>query len=263
MVSSRFLSLFILSVASAAPFLTEGDLNSTAWTPDHVLQPHEVIVYGEGRMEVMHVDTYNALMASQDRLTDVPEVDESFLEFAHNDPPNVNITESDLQARQFSCTATRAMATDKTYDFVGWDIQMSRVAQAGITPIDITIRNGYTTSNTVQVSGNTDVNWIKDTLKTTFGVNYSRQWTTSIDISIKATVSPHYTGVMITKPLKTRRLGRVLQGCPGSFKQVGTFQADSHKVGSYGKIDWVAGAIAICQKKQYPLTFCNGNGQFI
>lgn len=34
--------------AIAAPFTASG-LNSTMWTPDHILQPDEVILYGDDR----------------------------------------------------------------------------------------------------------------------------------------------------------------------------------------------------------------------
>ena len=38
----------LATAASAAPFI-ERSLNSTKWTPDHVLQPGEVILFGEDR----------------------------------------------------------------------------------------------------------------------------------------------------------------------------------------------------------------------
>lgn len=49
MVAIRFVALGLAAAVSAAPFMTERDLNSTVWTPDHVLQQDEVILYGEGR----------------------------------------------------------------------------------------------------------------------------------------------------------------------------------------------------------------------
>jgi hypothetical protein len=38
----------LATAASAAPFV-ERSLNSTKWTPEHILQPGEIILYGEGR----------------------------------------------------------------------------------------------------------------------------------------------------------------------------------------------------------------------
>ena len=48
MVSSLIV-LGLAALATAAPFITERELNATKWTPDHVLQQDEVILYGQGR----------------------------------------------------------------------------------------------------------------------------------------------------------------------------------------------------------------------
>lgn len=48
MVPCTLLALVLVTVANAAPTFTERDLNSTTWTSDHILQPDEVILYGEG-----------------------------------------------------------------------------------------------------------------------------------------------------------------------------------------------------------------------
>ncbi|OLN81853.1 hypothetical protein CCHL11_07000 [Colletotrichum chlorophyti] len=259
MLSIYFTSLFLLSVVSAAPILTERDLNTTVWTAEHVLQPHEALLVGsDGQLEVAHVDAYRVFLESQGVRLDAPELDETFQELSLGNQ-EVNLTDYHLNARQFSCSRTQVMVMDKTYDFVGWDIQMSPVYGAG----DATIRNGYTTNNGVTVNGNVDLTWAKDVLKTTFGVNYNRQWSSSVDLSYKGTIARGNHGTIITKPRKTRRIGRVLSGCPGSFTQIGTFQADSHITGNYKGIDWVSGSIELCQKRQFPLTFCTGSGTFV
>jgi hypothetical protein len=49
MIAPKFILLSLAAVASAAPFMTERDLNATLWTPDHILKQDEVILYGEGR----------------------------------------------------------------------------------------------------------------------------------------------------------------------------------------------------------------------
>ena len=42
--------LVLATAASARAFpVVEQTLNSTKWTPDHILQPDEVILYGEDR----------------------------------------------------------------------------------------------------------------------------------------------------------------------------------------------------------------------
>jgi hypothetical protein len=82
-------------------------------------------------------------------------------------------------------------------------------------------------------------------------------------INIEGTVPNGYSGVMITKSIKTRRFGRVLTGCLGVQIEKGTFQADSYQEGSYAGVKWVSGAITMCTKKEFSLSRCNGLGNFI
>lgn len=49
MVSAALLSVLMATAASAAPYITERNLNSTQWTPSHKLASDEVILYGNGR----------------------------------------------------------------------------------------------------------------------------------------------------------------------------------------------------------------------
>lgn len=49
MIPSKAILLGLAAVANAVPFMTERDLNSTVWTPEHVLKQDEVILYGSGR----------------------------------------------------------------------------------------------------------------------------------------------------------------------------------------------------------------------
>ncbi len=43
------LGFTLVTAINAAPIFDGANLNSTIWTPEHVLQPDEVILYGEGR----------------------------------------------------------------------------------------------------------------------------------------------------------------------------------------------------------------------
>jgi len=49
MVPSKVILLGLATVVNAGPGMPERDLNSTVWTPEHVLQQDEVILYGSGR----------------------------------------------------------------------------------------------------------------------------------------------------------------------------------------------------------------------
>ncbi|KAK7409590.1 hypothetical protein QQX98_008252 [Neonectria punicea] len=254
-----FVGLVLTSVASAAPTSVEPvaiDLNSTKWTPEHILKHDEVILYGEdGRMEVVHEAVYQQLVAANGYDLDTPDVDEDFLN-------KTDKADHHLDTRA-SCAYTRSLITDRTENFVDWDVQMSPVViGTGKNGIDVYVSSGYSVSNSVTVSGSAELGFVKDRLSTTFGVSYSRTWTTATVVNIKGTVENGWSGVMITKPFKTRRYGRNMQGCIGSLRQTGTFMADSYKEGSYAGVKWVSGAITMCTKKQFPLTRCNGSGRF-
>ncbi|KAF9878884.1 hypothetical protein CkaCkLH20_03784 [Colletotrichum karsti] len=265
MRSSTFVSLFLFAAANAAPFVLNGrTVNSTKWTPDHVLKPYEVILYGEDRMEVVHEDVYHEMVKSMGVMSHAPDHDDHDF---HNLPWNGTVSTNSTKPGKIDargCETTYSIVADKTFDFIDWDVQMSPVVTAGITSMDINVMKGYTVTNSVQVSAGLDITWIKDKLKNTVGINYSRQWATQTTVNIKGTVSPGYSGCMITKPYKTRRTGRAFTGCPGSIKETGTWQADSFKEGSYDGISWVSGSITICQKQgSIPLSRCSGSGNFI
>ncbi|KAH7152243.1 hypothetical protein B0J13DRAFT_594186 [Dactylonectria estremocensis] len=255
--STALLGLVLTSFACAAPTTVETttfDLNSTKWTPDHVLKHDEVILYGEnGRMEIVHETVYEQLVAHQGFDIETPEVDEVFL----------NKTDDKPLDKRASCAYTTALIVDTTQNFVDWDVQMSPVVIASVGAMDVYVSSGYSVSNSVTVSGSAELGFVKDRLSTTFGVSYTRTWTTQTVINIKGTVPQGYSGVMITRPFKTRRYGRNMRGCIGSMKQTGTFMADSYKEGSYAGVKWVSGAISMCAKKQFPLSRCNGGGNFI
>ncbi|KAF5239833.1 hypothetical protein FAUST_4718 [Fusarium austroamericanum] len=263
MIPSTVLFLGLAAVANAVPFMTERDLNSTIWTPEHVLQQDEVILYGEGRMEVVHVSVYEKLLESEGVNPETPAIDHDWIK-AGAKAKGTGKTPRDLEARQ-SCGSTTSYVTDRSERFVDWDVQMSPVVIGrGRNGIDVTVASSYSISNGVTVSAGLDLTAIKDRLGASFGVNYSRTWTTQASVLVRGTVSEGETGVVITRPWTNRRYGRAFRGCVGSMQQTGTWMADSHEEGSYEGVRWVAGAITMCIKRQsgIPLSRCNGGGNF-
>ncbi|KAF7555167.1 hypothetical protein G7Z17_g2400 [Cylindrodendrum hubeiense] len=242
MIFHTFVSLSLAAAVSAAPALKIRELNSTKWTPDHILQPNEVILYGEGgRMEVVHEDVYHSLITDKGYLYDAPEVDEDFL---GRIPPISNSTKSHHE--RDDCLHTTAVVADSETTFVDWDVQMSPVViGTGTNGIDVYVSSGYTVTNSITVSASADWTVIKDKLGLSAGIDYTRSWSTATVINIKGTVSPGWSGVMITKPIKTRKYGRQLSGCIGSQTEDGTWMADSYEEGSYGGVSWVSGAITV------------------
>ncbi|KAF4978922.1 hypothetical protein FZEAL_4808 [Fusarium zealandicum] len=262
MRSTGLIGLLLTATASAAPFK---GLNSIKWTPEHVLKHDEVILYGEGRMEVVHESVYHELCKSKGLLMEVPESPKLYPDPTNNTKPPVSKNSNPLDTRD--CAHTTSVVTDATTSFVDWDIQMSPVIVGTGEGITVTVISGFSVSNGVTAGGRADLGLVKERLGISVGVDYTRTWTSSVSINIGAKVENGYSGVMITRPFKTRRTGRVMQGCIGSQTEMGTFQADSYTEKEYAGVKWVSvtstGGITLCAKKEFPLTRCNGGGTFV
>ncbi|KAK2059375.1 hypothetical protein LY76DRAFT_570912 [Colletotrichum caudatum] len=267
MVSARFVALLAAAAAavSAAP-VANLDLPATNHTEqaDRNLRNGELVVFGAGgRTHVVTEDTWNLLIKTMGIQPEPPAVDEEYLNFKPADPlPEVPYNAT-LGKRD--CSGDVQLVIDKNQRFVDWDVQMSPVViGAGSKGIDITIAKYWSISNSVSVSAGLDFSFIKDRLRGSLGVDYTRSWTTQQGYLIRGTVDDGYTGVVVSRPWTNRRYGRTYQGCPGSLRQTGTFMADSHEDGSYEGVSWVGGAITACIKRQrgIPLTRCQGGGEF-
>lgn len=183
-------------------------------------------------VEVVHGSIYRALMTSQGISPDAPEVDEA----AFLKSPSANHNNSNLHIRE-DCDFTTSVVTDSTQTFIDWDVQMSPVVIGTGSGIDVSVSSGYSVSNAVSASAGIDLTFIKDKLGASGGIDYTRTWTTQTAVNTKGTVANGYSGVMVTKPVKTRKTGRALKGCIGSETEAGTFQADSYDEGSYGELN--------------------------
>jgi hypothetical protein len=287
------LTFLLATAAAAAPLAPSvvdlhnpgtNALNSTPWDGKRPLFPHEVLLYGHdgnsSRAEIIHRDVYHsmfkrgglfgpsdALAAAEGILSHRPEVNTTFL----NQMPTSTLTTAQAAAlkeaaekagNEKRCTSVTSAVTDSQSTFVDWDVQMSPVVAATAPTTSVTVSSGYSVSNSVTVGSGLDYTWVKDVLKTTLKIDYSHSWTTSYSASVTYVMSQGYHGTIVTNPTTHRRYGRILQGCVGAQAVKGTFMADNHDQGSYGGISWVAGAISLCQKKESPLTRCEGSGAF-
>ena len=198
-------------------------------------------------------------MASHGLSIGRPEVDDDYLNMT---AASANV--STIHSRAVWCELNTATVTDTTQVFVDWDVQMSPVVEAVTSGgMDIWVVSGYSVSNSVSVSAGVDATAVAQQLHALFNIEYSKTWTTQTMVEIKGTVPDGYSGVMITRPWKTRKYGRTLKGCVGSMTQTGTFMADSYSDGSYSGLKWISGTISMCVKKEFPLTRCEGSGYFI
>lgn len=195
-----------------------------------------------------------------------PPVDQEWLNFKPDPEAIANLSAPGLSARQ-SCRYTTSVVVDKKERFQDWDVQMSPVVLgAGREGIRCTIESGWSTSNSVSVSAGLDLTFIKDKLGSTFGINYSRTWSTSGGTSYSTVIHRGEAGAWTITPWTNRRYGRTFRGCPGSLVQTGTFMADSREDGQYEGHKWVSGYISACIKKApargQALTLCHGRGTF-
>ncbi|KAI5263404.1 hypothetical protein E4T47_09037 [Aureobasidium subglaciale] len=251
------LTLLYAASAIASPLALRSEHDAAVMLPEDVMG-----LTKNGTVEAIKSTEWISTLEAAGVLLEKPAVDEAYLN-ATDPPAEIFSSKANLEKRQASCDNTFAVVTDTTQRFVDWDVQMSPVVCA-VGDMDISVMKGYTVANAVTVSGSGSPSLIANKLTAQFGVQFQRTWTTQSSVTTKGTVKDGNCGVMITRPLVTRRYGRTMQGCPGSFKQVGTWMADDHGSGSYAGIDWISGAISMCSKKQStpPLTRCEGAGEF-
>ncbi|KAH0279174.1 hypothetical protein KCU91_g1915, partial [Aureobasidium melanogenum] len=260
MISSLIFISYALSALASPVMLHDGGAGNGT------LSENILVLSKHGPFEIIKQNDWLASLEAAGVLLEKPAVDEAYLNATDVPlgPLGPFPTNETLGKRQASCDSTYAIITDTTQRFVDWDVQMSPVVCA-VGDMDINVMKGYMVANSVTVSGGGSPTLIADKLTAQFGVSFSRTWTTQDSITTKGTVKDGNCGVMITRPLITRGYGRTMQGCPGSYKQIGTWMADEHGEGSYAGIDWVSGAISMCTKKQAapPLTRCQGAGEFV
>lgn len=125
------IAAFLASVATSSPVsITRseatlpftGDIalpeeyNSTAWVPGKVLKAHEVLLFGENRAEVVDQDVWTNLIEPQ--LNQLHAVDEA---------ASIISSREEHWDEKRECQVITSAVTDKTENFVDWDVQMSPV----------------------------------------------------------------------------------------------------------------------------------------
>ncbi|RGP66117.1 hypothetical protein FSPOR_6943 [Fusarium sporotrichioides] len=259
---SALICAFLASVAKAMPLEENPFPGATKWTPGHQVESGDVIVPVKDTAYVVKEEVYLAKLKAQGIKIGAPKVEARWE--SHDAADLHKWTNDTVQPeKRDDCDGTFYITTDKTETFVDWDVQMSPVVCA-VGDMDISVSSGFNVANTVGGSAGVDLKFVKDRLGASLGVDYSKTWTTLTSVVTKGTVKDGNCGVMITKPLTTRRSGRQFRGCIGSATEVGTWYADSHEEGSYNGIRWIDGAISVCAKpgNNPPLSRCNGQGNF-
>lgn len=195
-------------------------------------------------------------------LLERPETNHDYLNFTADATP-LDLSHLPPSKRQ-ACVDTYVTVVDAKQRFVDWDVQMCTVACGDGGPMDIWVQAGFSVANSIAVSIGLTPTLVKDYLGMSVGVSFETTYTTSASVQTKGTVDRGNCGTMITQPLVTRRYGRVMRGCIGAMRTLGTFMADDHGHGQYNGVPWIEGSVTMCAKPGSlpPLTLCRGKGVF-
>ncbi|KAF9699529.1 hypothetical protein EKO04_002488 [Ascochyta lentis] len=256
MIGSLYCALLLAVATSATPLTAQHDID----IGDVKVASNTVLNLEDGlNHEGINASAWESQLVAAGFLLEPPETDHEWLNFT----PTPEDAEHVALAKRQDCI-NRALVTDKTQNFVDWDVQMSPVICAN-GPMTVSVTDGYSVANSITVSAGMDYTWIADKLKSNFGVNFQRTWTTTATVAVGGTVPDGNCGCMIWKPLTTRRYGSIYEGCVGALKKTGTFMADDRGTGSYNGIQWISGARSLCYKKgsNPPLSRCQGSGNFV
>ncbi|KAL8367110.1 hypothetical protein RB595_000429 [Gaeumannomyces hyphopodioides] len=262
----KFTSILALAIAGTAVAAPTSE--NPASDAVNLLQPGQHILIKGDQQEIVNDTALHEYLKAEGIALERPEVDQEWLNFKPDAEAVANMSAPALSARQFSCQSTTSIVVDKKERFMDWDVQMSPVVVgAGRDGIRCSIESGWTTSNSISVSAGLDWKIIKDKLGSTFGISYTRTWTSSGGTSYSTVIHRGEAGTWTITPWTNRKYGRTFRGCPGSLVQTGTFMADSHEDGQYEGRKWVSGTISACIKTAPPrgqaLTRCHGRGDFI
>ncbi|KAI6248621.1 hypothetical protein HI914_03312 [Erysiphe necator] len=144
--------------------------------------------------------------------------------------------------------------------YVNWDVPMSGVVLAPPnSPASVSINEGFHIQNSLSSPPSLAINQIKQFMKLTFGISYSKSWTSSYKTGYTFSVPAGKFGVVVINPLTTRHSGYVDMGCIGQAKRT-EFFGESYQPKAYSNMEWVEGLIGLCVGDTYPLHKCFGEG---
>lgn len=250
-----------MHLTNAISLLTAAGLVSAAAVP-RALGEHDIIIFGNGRMEVWNKTSYNLLSAPHNpifNLTSPPPTGTFNGTFGHHHNGTMgdhNRTEVAVSKR---CSKETIWHLDPVSTFLNWDVIMSSVVNAGANDATVAVTSGYSITNSLGVSSTTELSLVKDFLSTSFTIDYEQSWQSSYSAGYTFTVPAGKYGAVVSNPMTTRHSGSVDVGCVGAAV-TSTFQSDSYSSKSYGDLAWVTGTISLCTSDSYPMKMCNGDG---
>ncbi|KAK0109528.1 hypothetical protein ONS95_002216 [Cadophora gregata] len=234
----------ILSLVMAA------GLASAAVVP-RTLNPDEIIVYGEGRVEIMNKTAWESLQNGA--MIGRPAAIHPDL-VSGTGP--VNSTASTLNKR---CDSITVFTPNPVQTFLDWDVLMSSVIHATGDSATVSVTEGYSISNSVSVTAGLSAAIPETFLTASFGISYSETWSSTYSAAYTFGVPDGKYGAVVSNPWTTRHSGFVDSGCVGSASRA-FYQADSYTSKASGGLSWVDGTISLCTGDEFPLKRCLGEG---
>ncbi|KAI9641872.1 hypothetical protein NHQ30_009739 [Ciborinia camelliae] len=144
--------------------------------------------------------------------------------------------------------------------FLGWDVPMSKVVVTKEAQALIAATSGKTIANALGVDAGTSFTLIANWLTASFGINYTKTWTSAYQVGYTFTLLAHSVGAVVSNPWTLRKSGHVDYGCVGHWGTRVHYSGDSFTDNKYDDLNWVSGTVSLCSSSQYPLKRCLGAG---
>ncbi|KAI7780212.1 hypothetical protein LA080_016297 [Diaporthe eres] len=220
-----------------------------ALAPPKILSPDDVIVPNDdGSYSIMKDYEYGIQKSKREMLN----------KRSKHSPPTAP---SDVGALERRCDDTTEVQVLTDTNFVNWDVAMSPViSNTGSSIATIAVTKGYSISNSITVTESSTFTIIPEVLTVSLSIAVATSWTTENSQTFSFWVPAGQHGVVVSQPAVRRVTGNLVSGCADSPK-LEPFTSDSYSSQTYSEMTWVKGPIILCNSTEYPIPFCNGNGQ--
>ncbi|KAL3423095.1 hypothetical protein PVAG01_04842 [Phlyctema vagabunda] len=266
MQTTIFASLLSASLISAAAVPTVRSTSPRAYLPTNgteanitVLDPHDIILYGKDRVEIMNKSKYLELKSQYvDVNTDAPS---TYTNSSLYPVINSTTVPAKYLKSRADCKSHEIYTPYPTQKFLNWDVLMSSIVHATGSTTTVAVTEGYTIGNSLSVSTGFGAQ-LTEALSITASIDYTQTWSSSYSVSYTYGVPYGKYGAVVSNPQVTRESGRIDVGCIGEPSQSIEYQADSYTSHGFSELNWVDGVISLCLGDTFPLERCLGEGTF-
>ncbi|RDW78379.1 hypothetical protein BP5796_06231 [Coleophoma crateriformis] len=226
-----------------------------------LLGPDDILVYGQGRMEVMNRTYYESIKHQHFELTtDTPSSINGTVVPYSNATGAVANAKREALAQRDDCQWHEVYTINPTEKFLNWDVPMSSVVHATGNSLTVAVTEGYSIANSISVGASAAYTPIEKILTLTLSIDYTRSWTSTYSAAYSFGVPFGKYAAVVSNPSTTRVSGKVDYGCVGNPSESYEFHADSYTSHGYSNLNWVDGTISLCTGDTWPLHMCLGDG---